>query len=210
MALWNAPRNDPCHAENACLAALRARRLTARLAAAFPARGWPALPTRFGIHTDEAVVGNVGSSDRMSYTAIGAMVNLASRLESLNRVYGTQILVSERTRRSAGAGFVSRPVDLVIPKGTHDAIEIHELLGTADADGGILAVDPDMAGRLADWQAFMAAYRSGDLDAARNSLRHAGDPASDRLAAVYHSRLAALPGKTPPPDWSPAIRFTEK
>ncbi|MFN7903410.1 MAG: adenylate/guanylate cyclase domain-containing protein, partial [bacterium] len=96
MALWNAPQDDHSHASNACEAALRARLLTERLCERFAARGWPRLHTRFGVHTGDAIVGNVGSSDRMSYTAIGSMVNLASRLEGMNKVYGTQILIVRR------------------------------------------------------------------------------------------------------------------
>ena len=86
MALWNAPRRDPLHARRACLAALRAQQVSQGLKGEFAARGWPRLRTRFGVHSGEAVVGSVGSSDRLSYTAIGSMVNLASRLEGAEQI----------------------------------------------------------------------------------------------------------------------------
>jgi adenylate cyclase len=216
MAFWNAPRRDPGHAASACRAGLRANALTERLADAFVARGWPALPTRFGIHTGEAVVGNVGSSDRMSYTAMGSMVNLANRLEGLNRLYGTHILVSDATRRDAGADFVFRPVDLVIPKGAMEPMAIHELVGYASRTGADAPASPDSAtpdaatlARLPAWEAFIDTYRAGRLRDAREALAALGGEGADPLAALYTGRLAAL-GDTPPPGWTPAIRLTEK
>ena len=86
MALWNAPRRDPLHARRACLAALRAQQVSQGLEGEFAARGWPRLRTRFGVHSGEVVVGSVGSLDRLSYTAIGSMVNLASRLEGAEQI----------------------------------------------------------------------------------------------------------------------------
>ena len=118
MAIWNAPADDPDHAANACAAALALQRANDRLNAEFEREGWPAYRTRFGLHTGEAVVGNIGSEDRMNYTALGATVNLAARLEGLNKNYGTSILVSSTLRQraapdfSSGASTGSAPKDL--------------------------------------------------------------------------------------------------
>ncbi len=212
MALWNAPQDDGSHAQNACRAALRARLLTDRLCDRFEARGWPRLRTRFGLHTGEAVVGNVGSSDRMSYTAIGSMVNLASRLEGMNKSYGTRILISEATRVAAGGGFVTRPVDLVLAKGSAQPVELHELLGVTVGDGpgeAPLRAEARITTCLPGWRRMMDAYRAARFDEAAAALADASDPARDPLAAVYAARLAALRVQTPP-GWSPVLRFTSK
>jgi adenylate cyclase len=212
MAIWNAPQDDGSHAHNACRAALRARLLTDRLCEHFAARGWPRLRTRFGVHTGDAVVGNVGSSDRMAYTAIGSMVNLASRLEGMNKVYGTRILISETTRAAAGNGFVTRPVDLVLVKGSARALELHELLGFAVVDrlaDAPLRPDPALAARLPAWRLMIGAYRAGRFEDAAAALAEASDPAGDALARLYADRISKLREGTPP-DWSPVLRATTK
>ncbi|MES2710639.1 MAG: adenylate/guanylate cyclase domain-containing protein [Pseudomonadota bacterium] len=213
MALWNAPRRDLSHARHACYGVLRARHVTQRLAAEFAARGWPQFHTRFGLHTGEAVVGNVGSSDRMAYTAIGSVVNLASRLEGLNKFHHTQILVSEATWRGAGQSFVFRPVGLVIPKGAKDAIEVFELLGLAtahDPDDAPLLADPAIVAGLPDWREMLLCFRGRRFDAAEAALRRAGRPESDAVAASYAERIAQLRAEPPGAEWSPVISFAEK
>lgn len=95
MVFWNAPNPQPDHVARACRAALAAKAAGERLNAEFEAEGLQPFFTRFGIHVGEAVVGNVGSAERMNYTALGNTVNLAARLEGLNKETGTAILVSE-------------------------------------------------------------------------------------------------------------------
>jgi adenylate cyclase len=127
MAIWNAPTEDPDHLEHACSAALACRAASHSLVQEFEREGWPAYRTRFGLHTGEAIVGNVGSSDRMSYTVLGATVNLAARLEALNKDYGTEILVSEAVRERVADRFVFSLVDTVRPKGFEAAVRVYEL-----------------------------------------------------------------------------------
>jgi len=209
MALWNAPSRDPQHAAHACMAAVTARAVSRDLTARFTAKGWPAMRTRFGLHAGEAVVGNVGSRDRMSYTAMGAMVNLASRLEGLNKYYGTEILVSDTMRREAGGGFVFRPVDLVLPKGAQDPIEIFELVGTAPGKDDDPFAANGVTAMLPAWRDMVHAYRAGSFDEAAALLDRAA-PKDDPLACTYRARLDALRAAPPPDDWSPLIRFESK
>src|SRR4029453_2428480 len=89
----------------------------------------PPLYTRFGIHRDHVMVGHFGSPDRMSFTAMGDGVNLASRLEGLNKQYGTHILVSAAVEAEARGAFRFRRLDRVAVKGRHEGVEIFELLG---------------------------------------------------------------------------------
>ncbi|HEX2509115.1 MAG TPA: adenylate/guanylate cyclase domain-containing protein [Microvirga sp.] len=135
MAIWNAPTEDADHVLHACAAALACRAANRKLNEAFEREGWPAYKTRFGLHTGEALVGIVGSSDRMSYTALGATVNLAARLEPLNKEYGTEILVSEAVAERAAVRFDVRPVDAVRPRGFEEAIRVFELVGVRDDAG---------------------------------------------------------------------------
>ena len=127
MAFWNAPADDPDHTINACRAVLACLGKNDEVNEAFEGEGWPAYSTRFGLHAGDAVVGNVGSSDRMNYTALGATINLASRLEGLNKSYGTRILVSAAVEARAESAFVFRGVDRIKPKGFAEPVEIYEL-----------------------------------------------------------------------------------
>ena len=155
MAMWNAPADDPDHAANACAAALAFQRAGDRLNAEFVQEGWPLYRTRIGLHTGEAVVGNIGSEDRMNYTVLGATVNLAARLEGLNKEYGTSILVSSAIKQRAGGGFGFRSVDRISPKGFAEAFDIYELRGEA-ADG-----DADELEFCRAWERVYAAVLAG-------------------------------------------------
>jgi len=164
MAIWNAPADDPDHADNACAAVLALLRANDRLNAEFEREGWPVYRTRCGLHTGEAVVGNIGSEDRMNYTALGATVNLAARLEGLNKRYGTSILVSAALRQRVMSRFLFRSVDRISPKGFAEAFEIYELRcerGEGDA------VDCELC---REWEIVYAALRNGPLMVAEPEL----------------------------------------
>jgi adenylate cyclase len=129
MAIWNAPADDAEHVDHACAAVLACRDAINKLNADFEAEGWPAYRTRYGLHVGETVVGTIGSDDRMAYTVLGAAVNLAARLEPLNKEYGTEILVSSAVVERAVDRFAFRPIDTIRPKGFEARIEIFELCG---------------------------------------------------------------------------------
>src|SRR6185312_7984414 len=132
MALWNAPSDDADHVANACEAIFACRIANRSLDPEFAEAGWPTYRTRYGLHVGDAIVGNVGSSDRMNYTALGQTVNLAARLESLNKQYHTEVLVSEAVRDRVGDRFVFRIVDEVQPKGFAKPVPVFELRARRD------------------------------------------------------------------------------
>jgi adenylate cyclase len=134
MAFWNAPLDDPEHALHACEAALEMQATLGRLGDRWAAEGLPRQSMRIGINTGLASVGNMGSSRRFAYTALGDAVNLAARLEPLNNEYGTSICISQSTldavnRRDA---FLVRHLDLVAVKGKRQAVPVFELIGRGD------------------------------------------------------------------------------
>lgn len=129
MAFWGAPAPQDDAPERACEAALRCAACVDRLNSVWRTHGRPEMNTRFGIHTGEVVVGNLGSSERMNYSVIGDNVNLASRLEGVNKFYGTRILISESTYLKVKDHFHFRLVDKVAVKGRDHGVRIFELLG---------------------------------------------------------------------------------
>ena len=131
MVFWNAPNPQPDQVERACRAALAARSACEKLNSQFEAEGLKPFFTRFGIHVGEAVVGNLGSTERMNYTALGNTVNLAARLEGLNKQFGTVILVSEDIYLRAGRCFQFKAFDAVIAKGMTKETRVFELVGAS-------------------------------------------------------------------------------
>ncbi|QIG93134.1 MULTISPECIES: adenylate/guanylate cyclase domain-containing protein [unclassified Bradyrhizobium] len=184
MALWNAPDQDPDHVIHACEAVLDCLQRNAELNRAFRSEGWPAYTTRFGLHLGDAVVGNVGSADRMNYTALGATINLASRLEGLNKNYGTQVLVSAAVRARAEHKFAFRSVDQIRPKGFAEAITVYELRG-ARGDSELTF--------CACWEAVYAAIRGAEPATA---LLHIADFLAeypgDGVAQYHAERLRGI------------------
>jgi adenylate cyclase len=130
MVFWNAPHSQADHVERACRAALSAKAASDTLNAKFEAEGLSPFVTRFGIHVGDAVVGNVGSAERMNYTVVGSSVNLAARLESLNKEYGTTILVSEAVRERVAHRFRFTAIASVIAKGMTAETRVYELVET--------------------------------------------------------------------------------
>lgn len=132
-AMWNAPVADPDHACHACAAALDIAATVARFNARQAELGKPELFTRIGLHTGPAVVGNVGAASRIQYTAMGDTVNVASRLEGLNKEFGTTIMVSDAVRQRCAERFVFNPLGARQAKGRSELLDLYELAGTRPA-----------------------------------------------------------------------------
>ena len=128
MVFWNAPNPQPDHVERACRAAVAARLACEELNSQFEAEGLRPFFTRFGIHVGEAIVGNLGSTERMNYTVLGNTVNLAARLEGLNKQFGTVILVSEDVYTRVQHRFQFRAIETVVAKGMTKETRVFELV----------------------------------------------------------------------------------
>ena len=134
MAFWGAPILNPNHAFHSAVAAIKTKRRMVELNAGLIAEGKPPLVVRMGINTDAVLVGNIGSEERLSYTVMGDGVNIASRLEGINKEFGTDIIISHAVFKEAGERLWVRPIDQITVKGRSGEILIYELLGIRDGN----------------------------------------------------------------------------
>jgi adenylate cyclase len=128
MALFGAPVDDRQHAEHAVAAAVEMVRQLSELNRKWAAEGRPSLDIGIGVSSGDMIAGNIGSSSIMSYTVIGDNVNLGARLESLNKEYGTRIIISAATLKQLSSAYTTRPLGEVIVKGKTRAVEIFEVV----------------------------------------------------------------------------------
>ena len=192
MAFWGAPLDDAQHAAHAVAAAMAMQQAMQPLVADLQARGLPPIHMRIGLHTGRVVVGNVGSEQRFSYTAIGDAVNLAARLEGANKAFGTSILLSAATAAQLPAGAALRALDDVIVKGKTEPVRVF-----TPCDDAVLC-----QASLAALDAFQARDWNGAQRALDQVLQRApGDVAALRLSARVAQARALPPGA----DWSPAV-----
>jgi adenylate cyclase len=157
MAFWGAPANNPDHAVDCCRAALACQR-TMREHGLVDDAGH-AVHIRIGINSGDMLVGNIGSEVRLNYTVIGDAVNIASRLESTNKLYGSQIIIGPETRRLAGNRISVRELDRLAVYGRSGGLRIYELLGMADEWS-------DSSGWVDIYEAGLKSYRARDFTAA--------------------------------------------
>jgi adenylate cyclase len=129
MAFWGAPLPEEKSCHLAAMTALECSRRVSALNKEWAEKGIPTFHTRIGLHYGEAVVGNLGSEERLNYTAIGDAINITSRLEGVNKIYGTKIIVSDAVYQAIKNDFVLRYIDCIAVKGKKNGINIYELIG---------------------------------------------------------------------------------
>jgi adenylate cyclase len=205
MAFWGAPAPTADHAARACEAALLSQRKLAQMRAAPDVPGLANIRARVGIATGDVLVGNVGSHDRFNYTVMGDTVNLASRLESLNKLFGTEILISDPTGQALRERIVARPVGVVQVKGKRQGVEVWEPLSLASEDD---AVAREIARLFVEG---LGAYLDRDFRGAAEQYKAALRlRPEDKPAAVLLERCRDFLSAPPPEDWNGVYVATEK
>jgi adenylate cyclase len=205
MAFWGAPIEDPQHAIHACQAAVQIKKAFAELNEKWKSEGIPQTATRIGINTGSVIVGNVGSDDRLSYTALGDDVNLASRLESLNKAYGIYTLVGEGTYKTAKDHFKFRLIDRVAVKGKKHGVYVYELLGENTAT-------PDLQLEQYNnmFQEAFTLYEHGEWEKAQALFsKLANSKPQDHLLQIFIERCQTF-YKQPPKNWTGTWTMTHK
>jgi len=205
MAFWGAPAADPRHATSACLAAWLIQARLAALRPQWESAGKPACHTRIGIHTGEVIVGNIGSAARMNFTVIGDAVNLASRLEGLNKHYRTEILISEQTYLEAKDAIVARPLDWVSVKGRAQGVLVYEMLGVPGS------ARPETGDSIQHYTQALHSYRQRKWDEAIDLFESVLQLRSDDGPSVEMISRCRGYLRTPPgEDWDGVHRMTLK
>ena len=199
IAFWNAPLEQQDHAERAVRAALRCQERLSAMRPALKSRIGKDLYMRIGVNTGPVVVGNMGSANRFDYTIIGDAANLASRLEGVNKQFGTYTLVSEATRDLLGPSFFCREVARVAVVGRKEPVRVFEPMRPESL--------PASKGKLTSFAAGLSAFQAGRFDEALAAFREVAD--GDPAAAAYIIQCEELIA-APPDRWDGVWIMTAK
>lgn len=201
MAFFGAPANDPHHAFNACNAALQCRQSLYILhkkweqSAPQSCPQKPPIEFRIGIASGPAIVGNIGSNQRFDYTVMGDTVNLGSRLESVNKVYGCRIIVSETVYEQVKDYFDFRELDLIRVKGKEHPVRIFQLLGYKKQ------LSPRMMNTVSEFQRGLEFYRKAKFGEAESCFAKALTYMPDDGPSLAFLERCRMLKNNPPQDW---------
>ncbi|HWZ96711.1 MAG TPA: adenylate/guanylate cyclase domain-containing protein [Candidatus Dormibacteraeota bacterium] len=206
MAFWGAPFEEPGHADRACQSALDMMRRVGELQKQWEAEGKPRMDIGIGLNTGVASVGRMGSSSRYAYTALGDAVNLSSRLEGLNKDYGTHILANESTyEASKNSGLLFRELDLIRVKGKLQPVTIHELIGR-EADAS-----PETIELLTQFTAARSLYQARKWQDAQNAFQSILEKwPTDGPSRTYWKRCQEYLFDEPPLNWDGVFTMDHK
>lgn len=205
MAFWGAPDRLDDHGVLACRAALQCQNFVKGISRDWVKKGLPPLHTRVGLHTGEVLVGNVGYAKRMNYTVMGDNVNIASRLEGLNKYYGTEILISESTFVCAKNEIEARLIDFVVVKGRSQGIPIYELAAEKNT------LDREWVDFYQEFNTAMELYRTKQWSRAYELLSTTSCPnPDDKPLQIMRERCAAFIKSPPPPHWCGEVIMRDK
>ena len=197
MAFWGAPLPDANPSYHAANAALRCQKKLDELNKIWQQKGSNVFITRIGIHTGDAIVGNLGSSERLNYTAIGDPINVASRLESINKNYKTRIIVSDTVYEQIKDKFILRMIDYVVVKGRSQSCYIYELL-TDD----IKNLEFDLDAYSSSFKQGFFAYKQQLWNKAIKQFKKCLEIyPTDTIAPIFIERCQYFKSNPPPPGW---------
>lgn len=202
MAFFNAPLDVQDHAIRAASVALEMQHRLIDLNLLFEEKYGRQLMIGIGLHTGDAVVGNLGAEKRFDYTAIGDTVNLGSRLESATKQYAAPILISQDTREELGDSFVCRAIDRIQVKGKTEAVKVFELMAVA---GG---KEPT---RLAQgFESALENYFAQEFSDAQEAFDHLAQSYDDQTSRIFSQRCSDFLQTPPPADWNGVFIATRK
>ena len=201
MAFWNAPVPQHDHSLHACTAALENQKRLAELRKKWASLDLPEMQVRIGLNTGEAVVGNMGSENRFDYTAMGDDVNLASRLESINKQYGTYLIISESTYEAVKEQMACRELDMIRVKGKHEPVRIYELISKKADETTVLSE------KLRTFNEALELYRAKRFADAQTKF---ASLSGDAPAELFVKRCAEFIKNPPPADWDGVWNFEVK
>jgi len=205
MAIWGAPLDQPDHAQRACYTALEMVDELWVLQKKWSAEGMPKLDIGIGINAGPMVVGNMGSERRFDYTVMGDSVNLGSRLEGLNKLYGTHVIVSEMTYERVREEILGRELDSVRVRGKDQPVRIYELLSR------YAQASPQQQALVEEFHCALKEYKNRHWDGALRAFRSilTRHP-HDGPVKLYMERCQTLKENPPPPDWDGVYTLTNK
>lgn len=207
IAFFGAPIDDPEHAIHACESAVKMKRMEAELNERFLADKMSPTPlaTRIGINTGDMVVGNMGTERKMDYTIMGHSVNLAARLEGVNKQYGSFILVSETTHDLAGDQFLFRPFDPVRVVGVTEPVQLYELLDERSA------ASPELIDRVEAFEEAWKLFRGRRFSEAKARFTDlTKEFPGDGPSKTYLKRCITYVETPPPDNWDGVYNLTQK
>jgi len=204
MAFWGAPLDDEQHAQHAVETAFLMQEKMQELNIKLTERNLPNIDICVGVNTGNMSVGNMGSEFRMAYTVIGDSVNLASRLESLTRIYGVGVMLGENTRRILKS-VLCLELDKVIVKGKEETVTVYEPIGfTTD-------MTQEQATMLEKQSQALMDYRNRNWTAANSLFKELKEEFPDkRVFQLFLQRIENLIENPPGENWNGAFKFTEK
>ncbi len=203
MAFWGAPLKDKNHAQHALNAGMAMVQALKPLNIKFAEKGWPAIKIGVGLNTGNMTVGNMGSSFRMAYTVMGDSVNLGSRLESLTKNYGVDIMVSEFTKAQT-QDMIYRELDIVRVKGKDKPVAIFEPLGTKEQ------LAEEVLDALNLYRESLIHYRNQDWDVAEALLKNLAKTTPHPLYALYIERIKQFKITPPDKNWDGVYTYETK
>ena len=206
MAFWGAPLNSKRHARDACQSALECQRKLTELNSRWKSEGKSEFHTRIGIHTDSVTVGNMGAKRRLNYTALGDGVNLASRLEGVNKIYKTKIIISHETYTVVKDIFICRILDEISVKGKNRSIRIYELLTEKQS------ADAEKYAEFANlFLEIYNLYLNREWQKTLNLLeKYNNRYPDDYLCQIYTERCREYLRKEPASSWNGTIKLDSK
>jgi len=204
MAFWGAPLEIENPIEKAAIAIFEIKKEIDKLNKKWENQKKPIFITRIGLHYGKTLVGNIGSSKRMNYTIIGDSVNIASRLENINKIYGTQIIISEYVYKYIKNKFVVRYLDKIALKGKKEGIKIYELICNECKSDELLLQFLELFHQAID------IYNKKDYNKAKNLFTQAYNIKHDTVAKLYILRCEEFIKNPPPANWDGVYHWNVK